>query len=194
MYDILKFIIGITFKLLFRLKVIGRENIPRNGGAIIACNHISLLDPPVVGVSMDRYINFMAKDELFHYPVFSWIITKLKAFPVRRGMADRVAIRKAIVLLESGQIVGLFPEGTRSKTGILGKPEAGLAMIAVKTGVPIIPTAIIGTASFGKTILPKFKVKFGKPIIVNKGKGDRDTMDMISESIMREIAILLEEG
>lgn len=194
MYDILKIIIGLTFKLLFKLKVMGHENIPRNGGAIIACNHISLLDPPVVGVSMDRYINFMAKDELFHYPVFSWVITKLKAFPVRRGMADRVAIRRAMALLESGQIVGLFPEGTRSKTGALGKPEPGLAMIAVKTGVPIIPTAIIGTASFSRTMLPRFKVKFGKPILINQGKGDRETMDMISESIMREIAILIEEG
>ncbi|MDD4602111.1 1-acyl-sn-glycerol-3-phosphate acyltransferase [bioreactor metagenome] len=194
LYRFLTIIIGLICKILFRLEVTGHDNIPKSGGAIIASNHISLLDPPVLGVSMARHIHFMAKEELFRYPVFSWVITQLKAFPVRRGMADRVAIRTAISLLESGEIVGLFPEGTRSKTGVLGKPEQGLAMIAIKTGAPIIPAALIGTADLGNKLLPKFKVKFGKPIVIDKGKGNRETMDQISESMMREIALLIEEG
>lgn len=194
MYDFLKLIILVFVKLVFCLEIYGQSNIPKKGGAIIASNHISLLDPPVIGVSMQRYVHFMAKEELFKYPGFNWIITQLKAFPVRRGMADRTAIRTAINLLESGEVVGLFPEGTRSKTGVLGKPEPGLAMIAVKTGTPIIPTAIIGTADFSKKLLPKFKVKFGKPIEVEKGKTDKESLDKISQSLMCEIARLIEEG
>lgn len=182
------------FKLLFCLKIIGRENIPCQGGAIIAANHISLLDPPTIGISMPRYIHFMAKEELFKYPIFNWVIRKLKAFPVKRGTADRAALRTAINILESGEILGLFPEGTRSKTGVLGKPEPGLAMIAAKTGVPIIPTAVIGTADFSKTLFPKFKVKFGKPIPVDKGRTDRESLDRLSQTLMEEIARLIEEG
>ncbi|MGI6093431.1 MAG: 1-acyl-sn-glycerol-3-phosphate acyltransferase [Veillonellaceae bacterium] len=194
MYDILKLLVLVLFKLVFCLEISGQNNIPKKGSAIIASNHISLLDPPVIGVSMPRYIHFMAKEELFKYPVFNWIITQLKAFPVRRGTADRTAIRTAINLLESGAIVGLFPEGTRSKTGVLGKPEPGLALIAVKTGAPIIPTAVIGTGDFSKKLLPKFKVKFGKPIGVEKGKTDKESLEKISQSLMQEIARLIKEG
>lgn len=194
MYDFFKLIILIIVKLVFCLEITGQNNIPKNGGAIIASNHISLLDPPVIGCSIPRYVHFMAKEELFKYPVFNWIITQLKAFPVRRGMPDRTAIRTAINLLESGEIVGLFPEGTRSKNGVLGNPEPGLAMIAVKTGSPIIPAAVIGTGDFSKKFLPKFKVKFGKPIAVEKGKTDKESLERISQSLMREIARLIEEG
>lgn len=195
MYSVVKMLLYYFFKVVFRYKIIGAHHIPATGGAIIATNHISLWDPPVVGTGSIRHIHFMAKEELFSIPVFKWIITKLNAFPVRRGAADRTAIRYAINLLKNGEILGLFPEGTRSKTGELGKPEPGIAMIALKAGVPIIPAAIIGTNKILKDgcILPQFIVKFGKPIIISEEKSDKEVMEKIGNTIMQEISQLLKE-
>jgi 1-acyl-sn-glycerol-3-phosphate acyltransferase len=138
----------------------------------------------------------MAKEELFTIPVFSWIIRKLHSFPVRRGSADRTAIRTMINLLECGEIVGIFPEGTRSKTGQLGQPELGVAMVALKTGMTIVPAAIIGTNKIwgSNTWFPRVKVMFGKPILVKQGKTDKDAIEGLSRTIMNEIADLLSKG
>lgn len=195
MYSLISGFLHCFFKFIFRRKVFGLHNIPSQGGAIIACNHISLFDPPVVGTAFSRPVHFMAKEELFAIPLLGWLFTKLNAFPVKRATADRAAIRHAINLLENGELLGLFPEGTRSLTGKLGKPETGLAMIALKAGVPIIPTAVIGTNKVGHTGLffPRFIVKFGSPIIVNRGKADKETMENLSNQIMQEISLLLEE-
>lgn len=195
MYSIVRFLLHYFFKITFRCKIFGEENIPINGGAIIASNHVSLFDPPVVGTAITRSVHFMAKEELFAIPIIGWIFKKLKAFPVRRATADRAAIRHAINLLENGEILGLFPEGTRSLTGRLGKPETGLAMIALKSGVPIIPTAVIGTNRVCKNgqLFPSFIVKFGNPIAVIKGKADKETMEDLSNQVMKEISLLLEE-
>lgn len=195
MYNILKIILWLFFRLFFRLEVSGIENLPKEGPALVAANHASLWDPPVIGVNIPRYIHFMAKEELFKIPVLSLIVKKLQAFPVRRGTADRAAIRTAIHLLESGELIGVFPEGTRSKTGNLGRPEAGVAMIALKTGAPIIPTAVIGTHGTFSTgnRIPKFKVKFGKPIYFTNEKHDKETIEKLSNIMMREIERLLEE-
>lgn len=195
MYFFIKTLLYYFFKVFFRYKIIGIENIPTNGGVVIASNHISLWDPPVVGAGLDRPVNFMAKEELFAFGPLRWIITIMKAFPVKRGAADRGAIRHAINLLKNGEILGLFPEGTRSKTGELGKPEAGVGMIVLKAGVPIIPAAIIGTNRVFKdgNILPQFIIKYGKPIIITEDKMDRDSMENIGKLIMQEISCLLKE-
>lgn len=195
MYSFIKTLLYYFFIVFFRFKIIGAEHIPASGGAIIAANHISLWDPPVIGAACTRAIHFMAKEELFAISAFKWIITKLKAFPVRRGTADRTAIKHAISLLKNGEILGLFPEGTRSVTGELGKPEAGIAMIVVKAGVPIVPAAIIGTNKVfkGGGIFPQFIIKFGKPIIINEEKTDKEMMEKISNTIMQEISCLLKE-
>jgi len=195
LYGFLKIMLYYFFTLFFRFTIIGTENLPKSGGVIIAANHISLWDPPVLSAACTRAINFMAKEELFASTVFKWIITKLKAFPVRRGAADRTAIRYAISLLKNGEILGAFPEGTRSKTGELGKPEPGIAMIALKAGVPIIPAAIIGTNKIFRkgSILPQIIVKFGKPIILTDEKADKEMMEKISATIMEEISCLLKE-
>lgn len=195
MYSIFKIILWMFFKLFFRLQVTGLENLPREGPALVAANHASWWDPPVIGVNIPRYIHFMAKEELFKIPVLSLVIKKLQAFPVRRGAADRTAIRTAIQLLESGELIGVFPEGTRSKTGSLGRPEAGVAMIALKTGAPIIPTAVMGThATFSAgNRFPKFTVKFGKPIYFINENHNKEAVEKLSTIMMREIERLLEE-
>ncbi|GBG54965.1 1-acyl-sn-glycerol-3-phosphate acyltransferase [Sporomusaceae bacterium FL31] len=194
MYSFFKNFLGIIFKLFFRCQIIGQENIPKQGGVIIAANHLSFWDPPLIGTFMPRPIHFMAKEELFKVPIFGWVIKKLNAFPVRRGAADRTAIRTAINTLEAGSCLGLFPEGTRSKNGLLGPAEPGLSMIAVKAGAAIVPTAIIGTNKiFNNGFFPLIELRFGKPIYVNKEKADKENMEKISNQIMAEIALLLDQ-
>lgn len=193
MYTLLRATLSFLFTICFRWKVSGTENIPKTGGVIIASNHISLWDPPVVGCASVRPVHFMAKEELFFNPVLRWIIVKLNAFPVRRGMADRNAIRKAVSLLEAEKVVGIFPEGTRNRTGTLGQPAPGLAMIARKAGCVIVPTAVIGTDRIFSNggFLPKVKVKFGRPIHIYKGDTDKGELEMISSQVMQEIARLM---
>lgn len=192
LYGFLQTIFPPLFRWLFSLQVVGAENLPKTGGAIIASNHISLWDPPLLGTALPRPIHFMAKQELFENPVLAWVIKQLNAFPVQRGSADRVAIRKALALLEQQKIVGIFPEGTRSKTGELGMPEPGMALIAAKAGVPIVPTAIFGTNQFqGGFPLPNFSVVVGAPIYPEPGKNDRESLDRLSQAVMRSINELL---
>ncbi|MDR3591457.1 MAG: lysophospholipid acyltransferase family protein [Negativicutes bacterium] len=195
-YRILQPLVKLFLLLFFRLKSSGQEHLP-SGGCVIASNHMSLLDPPVIGCSLpvSRGIHFMAKQELFKIPIFSWIIAHLGAFPVRRGMSDRNAIRTAIDLLRSGEIVGMFPEGTRSSTGQLGKALPGMAMLAVKAGVPVVPAAIVGTdKAFSRGCLfPAVTARFGPPIILPAGRTERENIEFLTNTIMEEIARLLEQ-
>ena len=195
MYNLVRFVIAFFLVLLFRWRVTGAENIPVSGGVIIASNHVSNFDPFVVGTAVARKLHFMAKEELFVNPVMRVFIQWLGAFPVRRGASDRTAIRTAINLLENGNMVGLFPEGTRSKNGQLGQAEPGLAMIAAKAGATIIPTAVIGTNKVFRdgSLLPQFRVYFGEPIVVKKDKASKEDLEKISNTMMQEIRTLLEK-
>lgn len=198
MYTLLVHLLKKIFGIIFRLEVIGAGNIPLKGGIVIAANHVSLWDPPVLGtaIASRRWpIHFMAKEELFASPIFGYIITKLHTFPVRRGMADRAAIRTAVNLLETGEVVALFPEGTRSKNGHLGPAQPGVAMIAVKAGAPIIPAAIVNTNKIlsAQSRLPKLKVIFGEPIIV-PDKADKETLGEISRLTMAQIKALINQN
>ncbi len=163
-YTIVRALFKILFAVGLRLRVEGTENIPKEGPLVIACNHLSLLDPPVLGTAASRKVHFMAKEELF-VPVLGTIYKILGAFPVRRGGADRAAIKHGIEILESGQVLAIFPEGTRSKTGKLGKAQPGALMMASKAKATIVPACIIGTdyKRYGR-IWPKVTVRFGKPI------------------------------
>jgi len=194
-YELLRMFFAVLFSIAFRWRTSGTENIPA-GGAIIAANHISLWDPPVVGTAISRKAHFMAKEELFANPVFGWLISKLGAFPVKRGAADRTAIKTALTLLKNGSILVIFPEGTRSKDGKLGTPEAGLALLAVKAGVPVIPAAIFGTNKIFRDghVLPKFRIVFGKPILLGGSTAGKESMETMSTQVMAEISHLLEEA
>lgn len=195
MYNLIRFLCRSFFLLFFRLKVEGAENIPRQGGAIIAPNHVSLWDPPVIGCAMSRHIHFMAKEELFNIPLFRQLILVLNAFPVRRGAADRNAIRMAVDLLEQEKVLGLFPEGTRSRSGTLGAAELGVVMIAAKAGVPIIPAAIVGTQDIGKfpRFFPQLIVRFGDPLVLPQGRVSREQMETYGQCIMQSIGKLLQQ-
>ncbi len=192
-YEFLRVVFTFILTVFFRWKVTGLDNIPKQGGVLICSNHISNLDPPVLATAVPRAVHYMAKEELFRIWGFGHIIRNLNAFPVRRGSADRTAIRTALGLLIAGEIVGIFPEGTRSKTGILGNPEPGVSLIAARAGVPIVPTAITGTNRIfsGGTILPQITIRFGKPIFVEQGKIDKESLEQLSQTIMNEISNLL---
>lgn len=181
------------FQLCFGCKHSGVENIPKEGGVILAANHISNWDPPVAAAFVPRKVCYMAKEELFHVPLFGRVIRALGAFPVRRGASDRAAIRKAINLLESGACLGVFPEGTRSRTGALGKAEPGLALLALKSGAPVVPAAIVGTNRIFSRgcFFPRVEIRYGEPLVFAADRADRAAMQEFSDHVMAEIAKLL---
>ena len=190
-YTLLKPILWLLFKIGLRLNVEGTENIPTDGPVVIASIHLSLLDPPVIGVAATRKVHFMAKQELF-VPILGDIYKALGAFPVRRGGADRAAIKHGIDILKDNKVLAIFPEGTRSKTGKLGKAEPGALMMASKAMATIVPCCVIGT-DFKRQgrIWPKVTVRFGKPIyfpadaVVNK-----EFLHEMTENLMQHIAAL----
>jgi 1-acyl-sn-glycerol-3-phosphate acyltransferase len=180
--------------LVRRLDISGVENIPQQGGIILVSNHISYWDPVVIGCALPktRQVYFMAKHELFKIPVLGPLIAMLGAFPVKRGGADRSAIRTALGHLEGQRVVGIFPEGTRSKSDDMLDPHMGAAMLSTRTGVPILPIAVMGTRGF----FGKISIRFGKPMYIKlapgvKKAGRKELLD-ISNDIMDGIAGLME--
>jgi 1-acyl-sn-glycerol-3-phosphate acyltransferase len=138
------FCLGVA-KGLCRLRVKGREFIPLTGSAIVAANHVSYLDPFIVGVAIQRHVHFMAKEELFRFRPLGWLLRQYQAFPVDRRRSDRQAMNWAISLLQRGEIVVIFPEGTRGDGSRLGPAKPGIALIAARTGAPVIPAYHCGT-------------------------------------------------
>ena len=194
-YDFTKILFSAYYKIFFRLEVKGIENIPLQGSVVIASNHISLLDPPTIGVACKtRYLNFMAKIELFKNPIFAYLIRNLGAFPVKRGEVDKNAIKKALDVLRAGKVLCIFPEGTRGKNGVLGKAEPGSVALACKTNAIIIPTALYGTDKLSITNpFPKIKVIFGEPMQMTQDMGGKDVLEENAGKVMREIEKLLLE-
>lgn len=153
-------------KLCYRYKVINKNNIPGdNKGYIIASNHLSFSDPVLLGLGQKRRLNFMAKDELFENKFFAFIIRHLGAFPVKRGAGDGKAIKNGEDLINEGNLMTIFIEGGRSKTGELMRPRSGFAVIAQQTGAPVVPSCI---TKIGKGIFAKRIIHFSDPITVEE--------------------------
>lgn len=181
--------------LVMGLKIEGYKNIPRSGAFIVAPNHLSYLDPLLVAVAFDRPVHFMAKAELFNYKILAKLLTMVYAFPVKRGNADRQAIRHALHLLEDGQVLGIFPEGTRKKPGQVEHTQGGAAMIALRSGAPVLPVACIGSARVVPCgwIWPLI-IRIGEPISMleyQDQKINSETMHKLSDEITVEINALL---
>jgi 1-acyl-sn-glycerol-3-phosphate acyltransferase len=179
--------------------IVGAENIPKEGPVILASNHMAHMDPPYLSQVMDRQLHMMAKEELFQVPVLGRYIRKLAAFPVKRGTADRGALREALNRLKQGHVVGIFPEGTRSENGALGVAEKGFALIARQSGAPIVPVCIVGT----NKILPKgakwpkrhpVKLMIGPPFtaqdVITADPEEKDVLALIGKKTMIKIALL----
>jgi glycerol-3-phosphate dehydrogenase (NAD(P)+) len=155
------------FHIYFRMGRIGREHVPKHGPVIIAANHRSFLDPFVIGTMARRPMYYVAKEELFQKRWMSWILNALGAFPVRRGAGDEDSIATAKAILARGDIVLIFPEGTRTRPGSLGKPKRGVGRLALESGAPVVPVAVIGTEDVrrGWRIRPrKVRIRAGRPL------------------------------
>lgn len=192
-YNFVWHLFNVFYKVFFRLQVMGLDNVPMDKPVIIACNHISNLDPPTLGVACKtRPINFMAKIELFQIPIFSFIIRKLGSFPVKRGLSDKNAIKVALEKLRSNLVVGIFPEGTRSKDGKLGKIGPSVMSIAAKTNAIVVPAAVFGTNKISlSTPFPKLKVAFGNPIYLPEEIDDKEEIMEYTEKMIQQIEELL---
>lgn len=189
--------LNLIAKLLFGFRVVGRELVPKEGPVIIASNHISYCDPPIVGSGVPREVFFLAKEELFRNRFFAWLIKKYNAIPLRRAVGDLGAVKKAVELLNQGKAVLMFPEGTRSLSGKLLKPKAGVGMIATLTSAPIVPVYVFGTNRLLDALLRKsrIEVRFGSPIYPEAMEPDassRHRYVLLSQEVMAQIAKLAE--
>lgn len=192
--------LNIIERLLFGFKVVNSEVIPRKGPVIIACNHVSYCDPPVVGSAIPREVYFLAKEELFRNPLFAWLIRSYNAIPLKRSLGDLGAIRKALEILSQGKALLMFPEGTRSLSGKLLKPKSGIGMIALLSSCPIVPAYVRGTNRIGHALLrrAKLEVRFGEPIsptAIDLPDGDsRAKYNHIAQEVMQRIERLSQEA
>ncbi|MBU4140769.1 MAG: 1-acyl-sn-glycerol-3-phosphate acyltransferase [Candidatus Omnitrophica bacterium] len=185
------------FKVLFRLQVLGLENIPLKGGFILASNHASYLDPPALAAVCPRKLCFLAKEELF-IGVLGRLIANLNAFPIKGQPGELVSLRRAIKELQAGRALAIFPEGRRTAGGRLGKPMPGVGLLAAKTGVCIVPAFIEGSNRAlpidSKFIrLKKIKVYFGKPLwpqAVSARLAGEDFYQALAARTMEEIGRL----
>ena len=181
------------FAVVNRWQVIGKENIPQDGAVLLVSNHISLFDPPLVGCALDRQVHFMAKAELFEVPVLKQLITDFGAFPVKRGAGDRAALRTVFKLLEDGNVMGMFPEGTRSKSGEVEEAHSGAAVFALRSNATVIPVGIMGSYKLFRRI----RIVIGKPIDMTSYRGvktSKETIAQVTHLIMNHVKDLVKEG
>lgn len=186
LYQVAKNLVWYALKPLYRMEVIGVENIPKDGPVIICSNHISNFDPPVVGGSAPRVVHFLAKEELFKGKFGKFLFSKLNAVPIKRGMKDRQALRQALNILKEGKVLGLFPEGTRSKTGELGEGLSGIGFFALRSEATVVPCVIVGPYKVGR----RLKIVYGEPVKMDKLREEKASAKEATEQIMQEISKL----
>lgn len=185
-YKVCYAIVRFVMVFIFRLKFVGRENVPAEGGVIVAFNHKSNWDPVIAGLSSERKLRFMAKEELFKNPVFGALIKALGAFPVRRGRSDVGAIKSALKILNDGNVMLMFPEGHRIKDGRKVKAKPGVALIAQRAQVPVVPVCISGEYKW----LHKITVTYGKPVSLEEYYGqklEQEKIQQLADNILDEV-------
>ena len=186
--------------VIFRVRVVCPERVP-SSGAILAGNHVSYGDPVLLWCAAPRRVRFMAKSELWRSRFLGWAITTFWAFPVKRGEPDRQAIAKATDLLKSGELVGIFPEGTRVRDGAV-EPQGGVAFLAMRAGVPIVPVGIAGTDKIrpdGAILMhfPRVTFVFGEPVCpedFDHLPSRKERVEAITAEVMGRIAASLMEA
>lgn len=195
MYYICKALVLVYMHIAYNLRYVGRKNVPKDTTVIYASNHRSYADPPLLGAGCKGKFAFMAKEELFKNKLFAWLIRSLGAFPVSRGRGDTSTIDTAVERLNSGRSLMIFPEGTRSKDGKVGKGHTGAALIAARSGKPVIPVGIV----YGEKLRfrTKLTVKFGEPIMPENYAEICDTPNprqlvKLKNRYMEEIKLLVE--
>ena len=190
LYTFGKALVKTALTPLYRFEILGTEKFPEEGGILICSNHIHALDPPVVGMTSPRVVHFMAKEELFKVPVLGKILPQVNAFPVKRGMSDREALRNALKILKNGDVVGLFPEGTRSDDGVLKPGLGGAGFFALRGNADVMPCAIIGPYKPFR----KVKVVYGEPVLMEEYRERKASAEEVTAVIMASIQKLLDEN
>jgi 1-acyl-sn-glycerol-3-phosphate acyltransferase len=162
LYRVFKNLFKLFFMILGRLEVIGQENIPATGPVIVAANHVSNWDPLVLGGALDRKVHFIAKEELFNAPLIGSLMRGWGMIRVKRGRGDREAIAKSLEVLGQDQMLGIFIEGSRNRENSeqMQPPQSGTAMLAVRSGAPVVPVALVNT----KRLFQKMQVIIGPPL------------------------------
>ncbi len=190
---IIKFIFKIFAIILYRPKIVGKENLPKDGGALLCPNHVSNLDAAVIVAMFKRKVNVLAKEELFKNGFLCWIADLFGIYPVKRGKADMQAIKISLTLLKRNELLLMFPEGTRNGMAKGIKPKNGAVLIAATAGKPIIPIGIQGSfKTFTKVI-----VNIGKPIDYSKLKEevkDKEQASELTKELMKEIVHLRDQN
>ncbi len=187
-----------VFRGLFRGSTRGLEHVPSQGPLVVVANHGSHLDPPLLGHALGRPVAFMAKAELFDVPILGAIIRACGAYPVRRGASDREAIRTATAKLEDGWATGVFLDGTRQADGRVNQPLPGAALLAARSGAPLLPVAIInshralGSGSSLPRLVP-IQLRVGEPVPAPSGRRRVD-LDATTAELQRRINSLLDQG
>jgi 1-acyl-sn-glycerol-3-phosphate acyltransferase len=190
MYYLFRALFRAFFTVFYRYQVSGAEHVPHDRAAIICPNHISNLDPPLVGCALEPIVHYMAKEELFRVPVIGWLIKSWHAFPVNRQGGGRQGLKLAMQALREGKVLGVFPEGTRSKTGELGKVRLGPALLATKTDAVLVPAAIIGPYRLFRPI----RIIFGEPLEPSRFQDEKNPTQALTDQLIVEIKRLQQQG
>ncbi|HXS47840.1 MAG TPA: lysophospholipid acyltransferase family protein [Solirubrobacterales bacterium] len=167
-YPLVRAIVSLPTLLIYRVRAIGVENVPKTGPLLLAPNHFSQMDHFFVGLYLRRQIRFMAKSQMFGPPVLTYIYKHGGVFPVRRGHHDEEAFKTAFTILAQDGMLLVYAEGGRSRSGELGEPKPGIGRIALESGVPVVPIAVYGSAKvrrWKRFRFPKVTVQFGEPIV-----------------------------
>lgn len=185
----------ISLQLLFGLRIVDNEKVPKEGPVIVAANHQSYFDPPVVGCSINREMNFFAKKELFGIFLLGWLIRQFNSIPVRRGVYDPAALNRVAEILDDGGSLIMFPEGTRGDGKALMEPKPGIGMIAKRSRVMIVPAYISGTDNLYRAMIRRRRVnvKFGDPIEPDEIEAFADNKDgyrEVAKTVMERIGRL----
>jgi len=179
-------------RVVWRLRVVGRENVPRTGPLIVASNHVSNFDPPLVGVALTRPISYMAKKELFAVPLLGPLIARLNAYPVDRQAGGTAALRASLRMLKEGRCIGVFPEGGRNVHGDK-EAKAGAAFLAAASGAPVVPAAIVGSRELRP--FKRVTVAFGAPMhLARNRQSEGDDLEKGAAEIMQRIRTLEESN
>lgn len=188
LYDLAKYSFWGVFGTVWRMRAYGTENVPENGPLIIASNHVSYFDPPVLGTTSPRRISYMAKEELFSVPVLGPLIRAVGAYPVDREGSATSAIKRSVDVLRQGGCIGIFPEGGRNLSGS-AEVRGGVALLASLGKAPVVPARLVGTANAKR--LEQFRVYFGRPLSLPEDrKASRDEMANFTDQVMRAIRSL----
>lgn len=188
----LRAVARLVFFLILNVRLVGRQHVPTKGPYFLVSNHLSWTDVPLVPAYLSTRVIYLAKEELFMGRI-GWLVRLLGAIPVKRGEADRQLLRASDDLLKRGRVLVIFPEGHRSDTHQLIPAHAGMGMIALRAGVPVVPVAVWGSENALKRFRPRVTISYGEPLLL-KPKGAKITKDDIqeaTETVMRRIAALL---